>query len=71
MPGRPQEVKHATCSANKIRNYFGYKTEVTLEASLIKMIEYIQDRGPRKFEYHLPIEIQSDKTPKTWLNRMF
>jgi UDP-glucose 4-epimerase len=71
MPGRPQEVKHATCSADKIRKYFGYKTEVTLEASLTKMIEYIQNRGLRKFEYHLPIEIQSDKTPKTWLNRMF
>jgi UDP-glucose 4-epimerase len=71
MPGRPQEVKHATCSANKIREYFGYETKVTLEQSLQKMIDYISMRGTRKFEYHLPIEIVSDKTPRTWTDRLF
>lgn len=71
MPGRPQEVKHATCSANKIRNYFGYETKVTLDQSLQKMIDYISMRGTRKFEYHLPIEIKSDKTPRTWTDRLF
>lgn len=71
MPGRPQEVKHATCSANKIREYFGYETKVTLEQSLQKMIDYISMRGTRTFEYHLPIEIASDKTPRTWTDRLF
>jgi UDP-glucose 4-epimerase len=71
MPGRPQEVKHATCSANKIRAYFGYETKVTLDQSLQKMIDYISMRGVRKFEYHLPIEIASDKTPRTWTDRLF
>jgi UDP-glucose 4-epimerase len=71
MPGRPQEVKFATCSANKIRDYFNYETKVSLEDSLQRMIDYISLRGVRKFEYHLPIEIQSDKTPRTWTDRLF
>ena len=71
MPGRPQEVKYATCSADKIRNFFNYKTTVPLKASLEKMAEYIQKRGVKDFKYHLPIEIYSDKTPKTWVNKIF
>jgi UDP-glucose 4-epimerase len=71
MPGRPQEVKHANCSANKIREYFGYETKTSLEQSLQKQIDYIRSRGTKQFEYHLPLEIISDKTPKTWTNRLF
>ena len=71
MPGRPQEVKHANCSANKIREYFGYETKTSLEESLMKQIEYIRYRGVRQFEYHLPIEIVSEKTPKTWTQKLF
>jgi UDP-glucose 4-epimerase len=71
MPGRPQEVKHATCSADKIRKYFDYKTKFTLSDSISTMIDYIKQNGERKFNYHLPIEIVNEQTPKTWLNKMF
>ncbi len=71
VPGRPQEVKFATCSANKIREYFDYKTQVSLERSLEKMIEYIDRRGVKPFKYHLPLEIVNDKTPETWSKRLF
>ncbi len=71
MPGRPQEVKFATCSANTIRKFFDYKTHVTADESIAGMIEYIQRRGTRPFEYHLPIEIVSEKTPATWTKRLF
>ncbi len=71
MPGRPQEVKHATCSADKIREYFNYTTKVTLRSSLSSMIEYISERGVRPFSYHLPVEIISEKTPKTWSQKLF
>ncbi len=71
MPGRPQEVKHATCSANKIRNLFGYETKVTLRESIIKLVDFISVRGVRPFTYHLPIEIVSDITPQTWKNKLF
>lgn len=71
MPGRPQEVKFATCSANKIRKFFDYQTKIKLRDSLIKMINYIDFRGVKNFKYHLPIEIITRKTPKTWTQKLF
>jgi UDP-glucose 4-epimerase len=71
MPDRPQEVKLATCSADKARRMLGYKTQYTLRQGLQEIINYIQRRGPRKFRYHLDIEIDNARTPKTWKNRMF
>jgi len=71
MPGRPQEVKLATCSADKARKLLGYHTEYTLRQGLMEMIDYIKDRGTKAFRYHLDIEIVNEKTPKTWKNRMF
>lgn len=70
MPGRPQEVKLAVCSSRKARMLLGYETKTTLEEGLRKMIEPIK-RNPKPFEYHLPIEIVSDRTPKTWTDRLF
>jgi UDP-glucose 4-epimerase len=71
MPDRPQEVKHATCSADKARRLLGYKTTYTLERGLGDMIGYIRTRGVKPFHYHLPLEIVSEKTPKTWTNKLF
>ncbi|HUO50634.1 MAG TPA: NAD-dependent epimerase/dehydratase family protein [Candidatus Paceibacterota bacterium] len=71
MPGRPQEVKHATCSADKARAMLGYKTTTSLEDGLSSMIEYIKLRGTKPFHYHLELEIVSDKTPRTWKDRLF
>jgi len=71
MPDRPQEVKLATCQADKARRLLGYKTKVNLRDGLQEMIEYIKTRGPRKFKYHLDIEIINDKTPRTWVEKMF
>jgi UDP-glucose 4-epimerase len=71
MPGRPQEVKHANCSADKIRDWFKWEQSVPLDESLGKIITYIRNRGPRPFKYHLPIEIVSPLTPKTWTQRLF
>lgn len=71
MPGRPQEVRHATCSAEKARKLLDYKTTVPLEEGLKSMIEYIRTRGPKPFLYHIDLEIVSDKTPRTWKDRLF
>lgn len=71
MPSRPQEVKLANCSADKARKLLGYKTKYTLEQGLQKMINYIKKRGPKKFKYHLDLEIINKKTPKTWKNKLF
>ena len=71
VPGRPQEVKLAHCSADKARRLLGYQTKTNLRDGLAQMIEYIKLRGPKKFRYHMDIEIQNDQTPKTWTERMF
>jgi UDP-glucose 4-epimerase len=68
---RPQEVKLATCSADKARKMLGYKTQYTLRQGLQEIIDYIRQRGVRKFRYHLDVEINNEKTPKTWKNKMF
>lgn len=71
MPGRPQEVKMAVCSSNKARKLLGYETKTTLRQGLEKMCAAMCDRGPRLFEYHLPIEIMTDAIPRTWRDRLF
>ena len=71
MPGRPQEVKVALCSSTKARRLLGYETKTTLDAGLQKMVDYIKQRGPRPFKYHLDLEIINERTPKTWSQRLF
>ncbi len=71
MPDRPQEVKLANCSSEKVRHLLGYKTSCSLSDGLNSMIDYIKMRGTKPFKYHIDLEIINEKTPKTWLKRMF
>ena len=71
VPDRPQEVKLATCSAAKARKLLGYQTKYELKQGLAEMIAWIKQRGPKKFKYHIDLEIINDKTPKTWTDKMF
>jgi len=70
MPGRPQEVFHANCSANLSRELLNYKTTTSLEAGLVELVNWIKSKGAREFNYHLPLEFVTDKTPKTWTDRL-
>lgn len=71
VKGRPQEVKLAFCSADKARKLLGYKTKTSLDEGLQSIIDYIKQKGVKKFRYHLNLEIINQKTPKTWSNKMF
>ncbi len=71
VDARPREVKHALCSSGKIRERFGYRTTIDLEHSLLKLIDYVRQRGVRSFSYHLDLEILSELTPRTWSHRLF
>ena len=71
MRGRPQEVLEATCSAEKARKLLNYKTKTSLDDGISKMIKYIKAKGPKKFRYHLDIEIINSKTPDTWKKKIF
>jgi UDP-glucose 4-epimerase len=70
MPGRPQEVFHANCSANLARELLNYKTTTSLESGLVELVNWIKSKGARDFNYHLPLEFVTDKTPKTWTDRL-
>lgn len=71
VPDRPMEVKQACCSADKARKLLGYKTTYTLDEGLEEMIQWIAKRGAKPFSYHLPIEIDTDRVPVTWRERLF
>tara|TARA_B100000959_G_C14906701_1_gene593309 strand:+ start:349 stop:1350 length:1002 start_codon:yes stop_codon:yes gene_type:complete len=68
---RPNEVRYANCSADKARKLLNYKTSVSLDESLDKLIRFISQRGPKKFEYIYDLEIINDKTPNTWTKKIF
>jgi UDP-glucose 4-epimerase len=70
LPDRPQEVRSALCSADKARKLLGYETKVSLRDGLLSMVQWIREHGPKPFEYHLPIEIDSPLVPKTWRDRL-
>ena len=71
LEDRPNEVKEATCSADKARKILGYKTSVSLDKSLDKMIDYIKKKGPKNFQYNYSLEINNEKTPLAWKERLF
>jgi UDP-glucose 4-epimerase len=68
-PGRPKEVKHATCSADKARSLLNYKTSISLKEGIQKTFEYIKNRGVKPFDYNIEIEIKNELTPKTWTQK--
>ncbi len=70
MPGRPQEVFHANCSANKAREILDYRTKTNLREGLTELIDWIKMKGTKPFEYHLPLEFVTERTPRTWTDRL-
>ena len=70
VPDRPREVKHAVCSADKARRLLDYRTKVSLRDGLQSMVDWVREHGPKPFEYHLPIEIDSPLVPATWRDRL-
>jgi UDP-glucose 4-epimerase len=71
LPDRPNEVKEATCSADKARSILAYKTTVSLSDSLDKIINYIKKNGPKPFQYNYPLEINNERTPLSWKEKLF
>lgn len=68
---RPNEVKFASCSSDKARKLLGYKTSVSLDKSLDKLIDFIKLNGPKKFKYGYKLEIENEITPETWKKKVF
>lgn len=70
VPPRPLEVADAWCTAEKAEKLLGYKTSITLEEGIKKMIDWAREVGPKKFHYLDNLELISDKTPDTWTKKL-
>ena len=71
VPGRPLEVRYATCSAERAREVLGFDPKLTLNDGLRDIVRWIRERGTRPFAYHLELEIVTEQTPNTWKERLF
>lgn len=75
VESRPNEVRLANCSADKIRSRFGFKQKYTVSNTLDEMISEIRSSGTKAFEYeHISLEIiesEKKKCLSTWTNRLF
>lgn len=69
-PARPAEVKDAWCSSKKIKKDFNYNAKIPLEQTIKEMCDWIERRGPEKFNYALDLEFITAETPKTWVERL-
>lgn len=67
---RPNEVKNAYCSSDKVRKFLGYKPTQSLENCLHEMVQDIKRRGVKEFKYFIPLEIVTERTPRTWVERL-
>ena len=68
---RPNEVKIAHCSAEKAKKLLNYKEKIDLDTSIKKLINYIKEKGIKKFVYNYEIEINNENTPETWSEKKF
>jgi len=71
LKDRPQEVKLANCSADKLRSLLDYDPKKRLRDVIVEMVAYVRERGPKPFTYHIDLEIINEKTPDSWKNKMF
>ena len=69
FPDRPAEVKNAYCSSQKVRDEWNYNATVSVDQTINEMVNWIRPQV-KEFEYHLPLEFITDKTPKTWTDRL-
>ena len=58
------------CSADLARKVLNYETKTDLRDGLVELVEWIKEQGIKPFSYHLPLEIVSEKTPKSWKDQL-
>lgn len=72
-PDRPMEVKHAYCTNDKAIDILGYKTSTTLEEGIKKTLKWAKKlkktTGIAEPKYLDELELVSDNTPQTWVNK--
>ena len=67
---RPAEVKHAFCTNHKAQELLGYRTSVTIEEGIRNMVAWAKNEGPKEFKYLNKLEIENERTPITWKQKI-
>lgn len=70
LPPRPLEVTDAWCTVDRAEKLLGYKTTVSLEEGIKKMVDWARSVGPMPFHYLDNLELVSDDTPSTWKDKL-
>jgi len=71
LPQRPQEVKEAYCTNDVAQQLLGYKTTVTIEEGIKRMIAWAKKLGPQPFHYLQDgMEIETEDVPLIWKNKL-
>ena len=70
LPDRPREVKEAFCSSAKAERLLGFKEITSLDQGIEKMVSLARSMGYKKQKYIEVLELQSKKTPKTWIEKL-
>jgi UDP-glucose 4-epimerase len=67
---RPMEVKYAHCTNDKAIILLGYKTKVSFEEGIKRMVKWAKQLGPQEMVYLDNLEIVNSKTPITWKEKL-
>ncbi len=68
LPDRPKEVKEAFCTTEKAERLLGYKTSISFEEGLRKMVAWAKELGPQEPHYLVDgLELVTDQVPVIWL----
>lgn len=71
LPERPQEVRDAYCTNNIAQKLLGYKTTLSLEEGVRRMVEWAKILGPQKFDYLKEgLELETEDVPATWKHKL-
>lgn len=74
FPPRPLEVKYAWCTNDKARDILGYETTVPFEEGVERMWKWASElfntTGISKPRYLDKLELEGDKLPKTWKDKL-
>lgn len=72
LPGRPLEVKEAYCSQRKSERMLGYRTTVSIEEGVRRLLAWARTIGPEPFTYLKGgLELISKNTPAVWTRKLY
>ncbi len=70
LPLRPQEVVNATCTDEKAKRLLGFRQKVPLNIGIARMVAWVKTIGPQPFKYLDTLELNNEKLPLTWKNKL-